>query len=174
MFSLNKRNKLLYKHFKCVNWYGFWMQKRMMKGFFNILFLHTEMFPRHWWHSHITDSSPLSSAAHSMSWFRLNWGEDRHVPAGCRLSSSKHWGAGPQQKRTRKRDSLTNSSPPPPLFCMCYGICINNLWEHLVLIPSLLIICCWMSNCWTNALVYIGIGCNRMRWEFDMRSEQKW
>lgn len=162
------------------------------RGGWGVFFLHTETFPRHWWHSHITDSSSLpSAAAHSMSWFRLSWGDQREKTdvflQTVGLLSSKHWGAGPQQEKERddgreiwETPCCKEHSPPPhPMFCMCSRICKNNLWEHLVLIPFLLISCCCMSNCWTKALVYIRSACNRMRLEllpleFDMRSEQKW
>lgn len=110
----------------------------------------------HYWLIIIT----ISSSQHVLiqTELRRRMREDRHVPAGCRLSSSKHWGAGPQQKRMRKRTVRFEGLPTehPPMFCMCSGICINNLWEHLVLIPFLLI-SCWMSNGWKKALVYIGI-----------------
>lgn len=47
----------------------------------------------------------ISSSQHVLiqAELRRRMREDRHVPTGCGLLCSKHWGAGPQQKRTRKR-----------------------------------------------------------------------
>lgn len=117
--------------------------------------------------------------------------EDRRVPADCRTLVQQTLGSRASAKERERRRSVVrfeglpaaeNTPTPPPrlsplhlVFCMCSRICKNNLWEHLVLIPFLLISCCWMSNCWTKALVYIRTACNRMRLEllpleFDMRS----
>lgn len=92
-------------------------------------------------------------------------------PVNSRPTNTGEQGLSKREKereRSDGRDSLLLCSRLTlflPMFSVCSRICTNNSPELLVLILSILISCCWMSNCRTRALVYTGIAWTGIRLE---------
>lgn len=146
-FSSNKSNKLLYEHFTSVSLCVFWIIKKTAGwwGFFCFFCFNfsshrnasqTLVTFSHYWLIIIT----ISSSQHVLiqTELRRRTREDRHVPAGCRLSSNRHWGAGPQQKRTRKRTITFDRLPTAlqPMNIPPYSACVPGFSKQFIWAPG--------------------------------------